>query len=155
MKPQVRPLLKNKIPSLSWEIQLEKPPLENLQAALQKIQELQKKLRLSHITPEEHLKTQRKLLRSLKESGLTLAGTDLLQLVLKKKRFKTLSRQLTTLSLPTLTSSLLSLYAKNRGIKERAAQFPGAELEIEADQAAILSLYQIEVHKRTRKPQTN
>lgn len=154
MKPQITPFLKTSVPSLPWEISAQKSPLENLEDLLTKFQELKGALELSKKkveNPEETLKNQRRLLRSLKEAGITLASIDLLQLVLKKKKFTSTNKELQKMGLPHLSSNLLSLYAKGAFVRRQAQNFPGAELEIEADHAALLSLYQITVHQKTKK----
>jgi hypothetical protein len=154
MKPQITAFLKSCVPSLPWEINPQKSPIENLAELLSQLQELKTLVDTAQTNPqnpEEALKKQRRLLRSLKEAGLTLASLDLLQLVLKKKKFSSTNKELQKMGLPHLSSNLLSLYAKSRFIRTQAQNFPGAELEIEADHAALLSLYQIAVHQKTNK----
>lgn len=154
MKPQINAFLKDSVPTLSWKINPQKSPMENLAELLTQLQALKASVEASQAnpqSPEDTLKKQRRLLRSLKEAGLTLASVNLLQLVLKKKKFSSTNKSLQKMGLPHLSSSLLSLYAKSHFIRAQAQKFPGAELEIEADHAALLSLYQIAVHQKTRQ----
>jgi DNA repair exonuclease SbcCD ATPase subunit len=152
MKPKITPFLQKEIPSLHWKINPTKTALENLQEALEELQKQKKSLEKNpHTTPNEprtHIQNLEKLEQALEESQITLASLDLLQLVLKKKKFQSENKKIEELPFNNLNQILLNLYAKTPAIRRGSENFPGAELEIQADHAAMLSLYQTEFHKR-------
>jgi hypothetical protein len=145
----ILPFLSKEIPSLKWKIDKKKSALENLQDALSQFSKLKEVLDKNELPPKTHALTQKKLLKSLEETNMNLLSVKMLQLTLSKRKFSTLNKKLQEATLPTISSSLLSLYAKSRSVRNQAANYEAASKEIESEYFAQLSLYQMEIDRQT------
>jgi hypothetical protein len=146
----IKPFLAREIPTLKWKIREDRSAIENLQDALTQISKLHENLEENRLPPKEHTSTQRKLLKTLEEANLNLLSVKILQTTLARRKFNQLSKELSKTGIPALSSILLSLYAKSQRLRHQAARQTGARYEIEAEYFAQLSLYQMEIDRRTK-----
>lgn len=148
---EIFPLLVSKCETLGWKINKSSSASKNLDALINKVSRLEKKVRDGKLNSKDESHVRQTLIKAMNELGQTLSSLKSIAKSLESETSRDLEQSFKTKSTPTLWAEMLANLKNTEKIRKESTQFLEAWREIESNHFTKITLYNIEIERRNMK----